>query len=113
MKTQAMNFLLNQQRREITENVTNEYLSMLAILYGDQIEMGTKRISDYRDMTMLEAENELRVRTMMMQGQRLRLKRKLKEEHEENERALMEQLKKSHRPSAPEPTPIPEEQTTE
>lgn len=95
-----MNFLLNKQRISVIDNITNEYLSMLAILYGDQIEMGTKRVSDYGTMTMLEAENELRVRTMMLRGQRMRKKRELKEEHEANERALMEQLKKSQQPTA-------------
>jgi len=101
-KTKAMSFLLNQQRIELIDNVTNEYLSMLAILYGDQIEQGTKRISDYGNMTMLEAENELRVRTIMMKGQRMRVKRKLQEEHEANEKALMEQLKRSQRPATTE-----------
>jgi CII-binding regulator of phage lambda lysogenization HflD len=100
MKTLATNFKLNQQRIQLIDSITNEYLSMLAILYGDQIEMGTKRISDYRDMTMLEAENELRVRTMMMKGQRMRTKRKLREEHEAAEKALMEQLKKSQQPAS-------------
>lgn len=101
-KTEATNFRLNKQRRDLIESLTNEYLSMLAILYGDQIEMGTKRVSQYGNMTMLEAENELRVRTMMLRGQRMRMKRKLKEEHAENERALMEQLKKSQRPATTE-----------
>lgn len=102
MKMTAMNFLLNRQRIDLVNNITNEYLSMLAILYGDQIEQGTKRVSDYGNMTMLEAENELRVRTLMMRGQRLRAKRRLQEEHEENERALLEQLKKSMRPATTE-----------
>lgn len=80
--------------------MSEEYLSIIAILYGDQIESGIKRISYYGDMTMLEAENELRVRTKMMRGQRLRKKRELREEHEAQEAALLEQLKKSHRPAS-------------
>lgn len=100
MKTQAMNFKLNSQRRQLIESMSTEYLSILAILYGDQIEMGTRRISHYGNMTMLEAENEIRVRTMMMKGQRLRKKRQLKEEHDEAERELMERLKKSNQPSS-------------
>ncbi len=79
----------------MVDNLTSEYLSLLAILYGDHIESGVKRISDYRAMTMLDAENELKLRTMMMRGQRLRKKRMLMEEHQENERALLEQLKRS------------------
>lgn len=95
-----MNFKLNKQRIQLIDNITNEYLSILAILYGDQIESGIRRISDYKDMTMLEAENELRVRTIMMKGQRLRTKRKLKEEHDEAERELMERLKRSNQPTS-------------
>jgi len=91
----AANFNLNKQRIDIIDSITNEYLSILAILFGDQIESGIKRISYYGDMTMLEAENEFRVRTLMLRGQRLRTKRRLKEEHEAAEQALLEQLKKS------------------
>ena len=99
MKTIATNFLLNQQRIDLIESITNEHLSVLAVLYGDQIEMGVRRVSDYRNMTMLDAEQELRVRTMMLKGQRLRKKRELNEQYAADERALMEQLKKSQRPS--------------
>jgi hypothetical protein len=102
IKTQAGNFQLQQQRLLLVENITDEYLSILAILYGDQIQSGTKRVSEYGNMTMLEAENELRVRTLMMRGDRLRTKRKLKEEHDAAEKELMEQLKKSHRPATTE-----------
>lgn len=102
IQTTAANFNLNKQRRSLVENLSEEYLSILAILFGDQIEMGLKRISYYGNMTMLEAENELRVRTKMMRGQRLRKKRELKEEHEAQEAALLEQLKKSHRPASTE-----------
>lgn len=101
VQTQATNFLLNNQRQLLIASMTNEYLSMLAILYGDQIEMGVKRVSDFGKMTMLDAENELRVRTMMMKGQRMRKKRELREEHEAAEAELLEQLKKSNRPASP------------
>lgn len=100
IQTQSANFSLNKQRRDLVINLTDEYLSILAILYGDQIESGIKRVSYYGDMTMLEAENELRVRTKMMRGTRIRRKRELREEHEAQEAALLEQLKKSHQPSS-------------
>lgn len=96
----APNFSLNKQRRSFVDNLSEEYLSILAILYGNQIDSGIKRISYYGNMTMLEAENELRVRTKMMRGQRLRKKRELREEHEAQESALLEQLKKSHQPAS-------------
>lgn len=94
-QSQAMNFRLNKQTRNIQESLATEYLSILAILYGDQIESGIKRISDYGTLTMLDAENELRIRMMMMKGQRLRKKKDLKEEHEAQEQAMLEQLKRT------------------
>lgn len=99
IQMQAMNFLLNSQRMDLVESVSVEYLSILAILYGSQIETGEKRISSFGGMTMLEAENEFRVRTMMMRGIRLRKKRDLKAEHDAAEQALLEQLKKSNKPA--------------
>ncbi len=90
----AINFRLNKIRRDNTKALSEEYLSILAILYGDQIELGVKRVHQYGMMTMLEAENELRVRTIMLKGQRLRRKRELKEQHERNEREMMEELKR-------------------
>ena len=95
MKLQAMSFLLNDQRIKLIDNVSTEYLSILAILYGDQIEQGLKRVSDYGSMTMLEAENEFRVRTIMMRGQIARKKKMLMDEHKDAERVLMERLKAS------------------
>ena len=100
LKTQATNFLLNRNRMTFINTLAYEYLSILAILYGDQIESGLKRVSNFGDMTMLEAENEFHLRMLMMRGQRLRTKRKLKEEHAANEAALMEQLKRSNKPAS-------------
>lgn len=97
-QTQAFNFLVQQQRVELIESIANEYLSVLSLLYGYHIEQGTKRVSDYGDMTMLDAENEIRVRTIMMRGQRIRKQRELREEMAENERKLLEQLKRSQQP---------------
>jgi len=74
--------------------LSTEYLQMLAILYGDQIQSGTIRTSAYNTMTMLEVADELRIRTMMMRGERLRKKRRLTEEHAANEAALLERLKR-------------------
>lgn len=94
MKGIANNYLLNAQRIRYVESISTEYLSILTILFGDNLEMGQRRISDYGNMTMLEAENELRVRTIMYKGRRLRKQRELREEHAENERAMLEQLKR-------------------
>lgn len=90
-----MNYLINSQRIQLIDHVSTEYLSMLAILYGDQIESGIKRVSSFGTMTMLEAENELRVRTMMMRGLRMRRKKHLMDEHTSAEQALLEELKRS------------------
>lgn len=95
----ASNYLLQQQRTDLVESMATEYLSVLSILYGYQIEQGLRRVSDYGNMTMLEAENEIRIRTVMLRGQRVRKQRELREEMAENERKLLEQLKRS------QPTP--------
>lgn len=95
--TQSMNFRINRQRLQLIDNLSTEYLSIIAILYGDQIETGVKRISNYGDMTMLEAENELRVRMLMMRGLRMRKKKHLMAEHTANEQALLEELKRAQK----------------
>lgn len=92
---QANEFLLNKQRMALINNVSHEYLSIIAILYGDQIETGVRRIQHYRNMTMLEAENEIRIRSMMVRGQRMNRKRQLRKEHEDSEQAMLEELKRS------------------
>lgn len=97
-KQTTFNFQVQQQRVELIESIATEYLSVLSLLYGYHIEQGTRRVSDYGDMTMLDAENELRVRTIMMRGQRMRKQRELREEMQENERKLLEQLKRSQQP---------------
>ena len=88
-------FLINKQRHELINHVAFEYLSILAILYGDQIDSGIRRVSSFGKMTMLEAENELRIRTMMLRGQRMRRKRELLKEHQDAETAMMERLKQT------------------
>jgi hypothetical protein len=93
--TQASNFRLNAIRRNNIAALSVEYLSILAILYGEHIDAGYKRIHDYGSMTMLEAENEIRTRTIMLQGDRLRKKRQLREEHAQNEKDMLEQLKRA------------------
>lgn len=90
----SANYLLNSQRIKYIHSVSEEYLSILAILYGDTLESGIQRISGYGSMTMLEAENELRLRTLMYKGRRIRRQRDLRSEHEENEKAMLEQLKR-------------------
>lgn len=94
MKGIATNYLLNKQRRLYVKSLANEYLSILAILYGDQLEIGQTKVSDYGTMTMLEAENELRIRAMMYKGRRIRKQRDLRDEAETNERDMLEQLKR-------------------
>lgn len=92
---QSPNYLLQQQRVETIEALAFEYINILAILYGVFIEQGTQRIRDYGSMTMLEAENELRLRMYMYRGQRIRKKRQLLADHQENERIMMEELKRA------------------
>ena len=90
----ALNYLLDIQRRQYIESVSQEYLSILAILYGDRIETGMSQVKDFGSMTMLEAENELRIRTMMTHGRRVQKQRQLREEHTRNETDMLEELKR-------------------
>ena len=89
----SKNFIIDQQRNRHIENITEEYLNIIALLYGTQIESGIRRIKDYASMTMLDAENELRIRTIMNRAERLRTKRRLYAEHTAAEQELLERLK--------------------
>ncbi len=93
-KRQAIHFLVNKQYKQLCQSLSTEYLSILAILYGDKIESGIMRVSDYGPMTMLEAENEFRIRTMMLSGQIARKQKELRAKYKADEEAMLEQLKK-------------------
>lgn len=90
----SINFLINKERRKYVESISQEYLSVLAILYGDFLESGQHAIHDYGRMTMLEVENELRVRTLMYRGRRIQKQRQLRDAHTQNEQDMLEQLKR-------------------
>ena len=95
MIKQSSNYLLNNQRAEYIQTISTEYLSIIALLYGDLIESGDKQVISYNHMLMNDAERELHIRTTMYHGRRLRKQRELTEEHEANEQAMLEQLKRS------------------
>ena len=87
------NYLLEVERTRYIEGLHTEHLSFLAILYGEQIESGAMHIKGYGHLTMTDIESELHIRTLMYRARRLRKSRELKEEYDENERALLEELK--------------------
>lgn len=87
------NYQLEVERDKMVESLHVEYLSLLAILYGDQLESGTQLLKDYGHLTMIDIENELQLRTLMYRARRLRKRRQLLDEYEANERDMLEQLK--------------------
>ncbi len=95
MQTKALNFILEESRNDNIEALSQEYLNMIAILYGDKIERGDKAVRDYGKMTMVDIIAELEIRTMMYHGQRMRRKKDLRKQHADAERELLEELKRS------------------
>lgn len=92
-KIQSNYFTLNQLRVKELESLAEEYLSLLAVLYSDQIESGTNKVSDYGTMTMIDIENEIRLRTLLYRARRKRKQKDIRDKQEENERAMLETLR--------------------
>lgn len=88
-------FLIDDVYYKQSEVYANEYLNVLAVLYGDSLDAGIKQLRDYNHMTMQDAEQEIRLRTIMLSGRVLREQRKLDKEHRDAEQALMDRLKRS------------------
>jgi hypothetical protein len=55
----------NKTRKALLE----EYMIFLINLYGHLIQDGTKRISDFENMTMLDIRTEVTLRTRAMRGE--------------------------------------------
>lgn len=87
------NYILQSLRKQNVQSLATEYLYIIAMLYGQDIDSGRKRVTDFNTMTMLKAENELRIRAMMMHAERVRRKKKLTEQHKANEDAMIQRLK--------------------
>lgn len=86
-------YLLQKLRNSNLQSLATEYLYITAMLFGQDIDSGKRQVTHYSSMTMLKAENELRIRTMMMHAERIRRKKKLTEQHRANEDAMMQRLK--------------------
>lgn len=91
----SQHFQYNERRIKLIESLAEEYLNILAILYGSDIESGTKQLKDFGHMTMLDAEQELKFRTIMMRAQFTRKQRELRAEYSANEQAMLEELKRA------------------
>jgi len=77
------------------EELSDEYINILAILYGGLITGGDRRISEYGKMTMQQAERELRLRTAILQAQTNQKRTQLREEYSKNEQDLLAELAKA------------------
>lgn len=88
-------FRLSSWRRRHVQDLVDEYLNMLAILYGGFLLSGEKRISEFSGMTMQHAAHELKVRTALIRAREKNRRKVLREEHQAAEDALLEELKRS------------------
>jgi hypothetical protein len=95
MKRQIVtnNYILQSLRNKNIHSLATEYLYIIAMLYGSDIESGSKQVIDFNKMTMLKAENELRIRAIMMHAERIRRKNTLTQQHKANEEALLQRMK--------------------
>lgn len=95
MKRQIVtnNYVLQSLRNKNVQSLATEYLYIIAMLYGEDIETGKKRVIDFNTMTMLEAENELHIRAVMMRAERARRKKALTQQHKANEEAMLQRMK--------------------
>ena len=91
---QSAYFRISKYRREHIQDLVDEYINILAILYGNSIASGEKRISDYHSMTMQQAEHEIKLRTAVTNAQLTRKRKTLRDEHTKAENELLEQLKR-------------------
>lgn len=74
--------------------IREEYLTFIHVLYRNQIENGYKRIKDFKDMTMLDIQNEIMLRTRIIAGDNQRELDKQKEAQKRYEQQLLEHFKK-------------------
>jgi hypothetical protein len=83
----------NARRISDLEAVRQEYLTFLVILYGEQIESGTKSVRDYGKYTMADMQSEIILRQTMYTARIHRKQKELRVEYATNETALLEELK--------------------
>jgi hypothetical protein len=88
-------FRQNETRADYIANISQEYLLVLATLYGPNIEQGTQQLKEFDNLSMTDLELELEFRTRMVARQVLAKEERLRQEHKENEEAFMEELKKA------------------
>lgn len=93
-KTQCTAFIENKLRSQYIQQTAEEYLNILAVLYGSYIESGERSLFQYRHMTMHDAEEELHIRTILARSRRKRLYHNIQQEKQEQERLAVEELKR-------------------
>lgn len=86
-------FELDKNLRKINQDLSDEYLNMLAILFGGQINSGDRRIKEFLDMSMSDAEVELRFRTKINTARANNLRQDILDKEKQNEEALIAELK--------------------
>jgi len=89
-----ISYKIEMARRKNRLAIAEEYLTFIGILYQDQIESGHKRISDFKNMTMFDIEDEIKLRTKIITADNARKIKKQQEDAEKREKQLLDHLKK-------------------
>jgi hypothetical protein len=90
---------IQQQRIDINTLLRNEYLQLIVMLYGFQIEQGIKTFNDFKKLTMRDLESNIRLRTVILKNEKARLDRAemaKKTANKQKEAAVLEFLKKQN-----------------
>lgn len=91
----SVQYKLQAAQRDHREFLFKETLSLIALLYGSQIEGGHRRIEDFGSMTGASFNRELLFRKLILDGRIAARKEAQTVETKSRENALLEQLKKS------------------
>jgi hypothetical protein len=97
LNKQAKSFQYAKLRQTQIEELSKEYLRLVAAFYGHIIEAGDKTLKDYDKFTMADLSQEIRLRTILLQRERMRRETKKEEEKQkamDNQSKILEQLKK-------------------
>ncbi len=91
--TPIRSYQREQIRNTNRKIISDEFLHILAILYGSRFDEGTMMLSDVSDKTMSTMMVELQLRTALLRGQNNYKVRQEKDKNKQKEIDLLEKLK--------------------
>jgi hypothetical protein len=86
-------FQIDKERNEAIKHLSQEYLNLLAIVFGDHILTGQTPLRNYWHMTMADLEAELCIRTKVNKARADKLTELTHKKQVEEEQRFMEELK--------------------